>query len=293
MSKNPYFKLLRVDHWFKNSFVFVGTFVGVIYVGNFMGVQLLYKAIGAFFLASIISSANYILNQITDAKFDAKHPEKKDRPLPSGRISLPRAISTAVILFFAALITSYILFSLNFLIALLALGAAGVFYNVQPIRLKDVPYIDVLAESINNPIRFLIGWYIVVGNQFPPMPILLFSWFTGAVLMTAKRFDELKYFGKDLVPYRYTFNTYTLRKLKMLIYLYSSVSLATLAYIEWSYKKVLLILLPAVFIFFLWMVEMVTSGKAKARSVESFVLTRKFSVFASIIVVLSLILIFR
>lgn len=292
MYNNPYFKLLRVNHWFKNIFIFVGLGVGTIYVGESWNTSFLYKSIGVFFLASAISSANYIVNQITDAKFDAKHPEKKDRPLPSGDISFFRAAIIAIVLIFLVLITSYIYFSLNLLIAFLALGVAGILYNIQPIRLKDIPYVDVLAESINNPIRFLIGWYAVVEYQIPPIPILLFSWFAGAILMTAKRYDELKYYGKDLIPYRYTFNTYTLGKLRMLIYFYTFISLALLAFIEWNYEKILLILWPAVTLFFVWVINMVLSGRAKARSVESFVLTGKFSIFAFILIILSLILIF-
>ena len=29
----------------------------------------------------------------------------------------------------------------------------GTLYNIPPIRMKDMPYADVLSESINNPIR--------------------------------------------------------------------------------------------------------------------------------------------
>lgn len=292
MIKNSYYKLLRVDHWFKNGFLFVGIIVGLIYSNAPLSTNFLYNCLGAFLLASAISSANYILNQITDARFDAKHPEKKDRPIPSGKISVPQAVLIALGLFFLSLLVSYLYYSFGFLIVLILLGVAGILYNVPPIRLKDVPYIDVLAESANNPIRFLLGWFVVINYQMPPTSILLLSWFSGAVLMTAKRFDELKYFGKDLVPYRYTFNTYTLKKLHMLIYFYSIVSLGLLAYIEWNYKKALLFLWPGVLIFFLWIINMVVSGKAKARSVESFVLTKKFSISASILLVLSLILIF-
>ena len=37
----------------------------------------------------------------------------------------------------------------------------GVVYNVKPLRSKDLPIFDVLSESVNNPIRFLIGWYLM------------------------------------------------------------------------------------------------------------------------------------
>ncbi len=37
----------------------------------------------------------------------------------------------------------------------------GVVYNVPPFRTKDRPYLDVISESINNPIRLTIGWAMV------------------------------------------------------------------------------------------------------------------------------------
>ena len=78
-------------------------------------------------------------------------------------------------------------------------GLLGILYNIRPIRLKNIPYIDVISESFNNPVRFLIGWFVVVKSEFPSVLILLATWSIGAVLMTAKRYDELKFCGKKLV----------------------------------------------------------------------------------------------
>jgi len=44
----------------------------------------------------------------------------------------------------------------------------GLAYNVPPVRLKGWPYLDVLSESINNPIRLALGWlayYFKMGLQ--------------------------------------------------------------------------------------------------------------------------------
>ena len=45
------------------------------------------KIIIAFFLTWLVSTANYIINEIADAPYDAFHPDKKDRPLVTGKIS--------------------------------------------------------------------------------------------------------------------------------------------------------------------------------------------------------------
>ena len=51
----------------------------------------------------------------------------------------------------------------------------GILYNVEPIRTKDRAYVDVLSESINNPLRFLLGWSAIVSDVLPPSSVLLAS----------------------------------------------------------------------------------------------------------------------
>ena len=48
----------------------------------------------------------------------------------------------------------------------------GCVYNIPPIRSKDLPYVDVLSESVNNPIRLLLGWFAVDPVDFPPASIV-------------------------------------------------------------------------------------------------------------------------
>ena len=54
-----------------------------------------------------------------------------------------------------------------------SVAAQGIFYNVPPLRTKDKAYFDVISESINNPIRLLIGWAIVDPTSLPPGSIIL------------------------------------------------------------------------------------------------------------------------
>ena len=49
----------------------------------------------------------------------------------------------------------------------------GVLYNVRPIRAKDRAFLDVIVESVNNPLRFLFGWFAVTPHVAPPVSILL------------------------------------------------------------------------------------------------------------------------
>lgn len=45
-------------------------------------------------------------------------------------------------------------------------------YNVRPLRTKDRVYLDVLSESLNNPIRLLMGWAMIDSSSLPPVSLL-------------------------------------------------------------------------------------------------------------------------
>lgn len=288
-----YIKLLRVNHWFKNIFIVPGVFLAIILRNDFsISLNKILSILVAFILTSMISSVNYIINQIADVKFDAKHPVKKYRPLPSGEISFLQAKSLATVLWMVSLITAYYTFNINFFYTLLVLWIAGVVYNIKPVRLKNIPYIDVISESFNNPLRFLLGWFVVVKSEFPHPMVLLFTWSIGAVFMTAKRYDELKYYGKKLVPYRYTFNTYSLKSLLVMMYVYVSISTSSILYLVYKYQRSLLMGIPFVLVFLLWVVKEVKSGNAKTRDVESFVFNYRFVLYVSMILLLFVFLYF-
>lgn len=278
---------MRVDHWFKNLFLIAGIIIAIFFSqSRFSGSQFVIQAIGAIILASLISSVNYIVNQIADVEFDKRHPDKKARPIPSGKISIFRAEILAFVLLLGSLILAKVLYNTNFFYILISLWIAGILYNIRPIRLKNIPYLDVVSESLNNPIRFLLGWFVMVKSEFPPLLILLLTWSIGAVLMTAKRYDELKYYGKKLVPYRDTFNTYSLKSLLIMMYFYVTLSIIFITREIYKYKQSLLIGIPFVLLYLLWIVKKVKSGEAKARKIESFIFSYRFVVNTIIIVLL-------
>src|SRR3546814_14017148 len=74
----------------------------------------------------------------------------------------------------------------------LAFAAQGLAYNVPPLRTKDVPYLDVLSESVNNPLRLAIGWAMIDPGSLPPVSIIIAHWFGGAFLMVTNRLSEYR-----------------------------------------------------------------------------------------------------
>src|SRR3546814_15646823 len=65
-------------------------------------------------------------------------------------------------------------------------------YNLKPLRTTHKAYLDVISESINNPIRLTLGWTMVDPTTLPPSSLLLAYWTGGAFLMGAKRLSEYR-----------------------------------------------------------------------------------------------------
>ena len=278
------YDLLRVNHWFKNALVFGGMVLALWYKGDYsLNSRFLLQVIGSFILASFVSSSNYIINQIVDTHFDLLHPIKKLRPIPSGKIKKGHAFILAMVIFLLAIIVSSSLYEVSFSYTLIIFFVAGIIYNIRPIRLKDVVYLDVVSESVNNPIRFSLGWFLVLPNTMPPVLLLLTTWALGAIFMTGKRYDEFQTLGKKLVPYRKSFQHYNPENLKRMVYFYSVTTSSLFIAICFKYNKLLLLCVPSVMLFLVWSVRKILSGEAKAATIESFFLTRKFIIFAIIV----------
>jgi decaprenyl-phosphate phosphoribosyltransferase len=170
--------LLRLDHSVKQIFVLPGIVIAASITGQPFGVSLLLRASLGLLSVVAVASSNYVLNELLDAPFDRQHPTKRIRPAACGSINTPLAyaqwLAFALIGFLLALAVSKPLF-----LSVLALWVMGCLYNIPPIRTKDVPYLDVLSESVNNPIRFCVGWYIVTAAVLPPASLLVAYWMLG------------------------------------------------------------------------------------------------------------------
>jgi 4-hydroxybenzoate polyprenyltransferase len=106
----------------------------------------------------------------------------------------------------------------------LALLVMGLLYNVPPMRLKDMPYLDVLSESINNPLRLFLGWFCVNDSYPPTLSLIMAYWMIGAFFMTVKRYAEYRRIGDKKVAenYRRSFAYYNEYRLILSMVYYAS-----------------------------------------------------------------------
>jgi 4-hydroxybenzoate polyprenyltransferase len=215
--------IARPSHWFKNLFVVPGVLLSYAFRPD--GVQpgawrLILAGLGS---VCLVASSNYVLNEILDAKTDASHKEKKNRPLASGRVSLAMAYTEWLLLAAVGLGLSWMV-SPHLLVTVLLLWIMGCVYNVPPVRSKDKAYLDVLSESVNNPLRLAIGWFATGQTAFPTLSVLGAYWMFGAFLMALKRFGEYRHIADEHAAgrYRRSFVHYTEERLMVTVLFYAS-----------------------------------------------------------------------
>ena len=99
----------------------------------------------------------------------------------------------------------------------------GLIYNIPPVRSKELPYLDVLSESVNNPIRLLLGWFALTDALVPPISLMIAYWMAGAFFMAAKRWAEYKSINdpEAAAAYRRSFKWYNLDRLMVSMFFYS------------------------------------------------------------------------
>ena len=247
-----YVKIARPDHWVKNVFVLPGAAVALVVAPN-IGWSIASSAALALLSVCLLASANYTINDLLDAGYDRFHPIKSARPgalrlLDTRLVFLQYLALVAVGLAAAALVNS------PFLLAGVLLLVMGLVYNVPPLRLKDRPYLDALTESVNSPIRFLLGWFLVTADYLPPSTALLAYWMGGAFLMTVKRYAEYRSIGDAAraAQYRRSFAHYTEQSLLLSSFFYALCSAFFIAIFLIKYRVELLVTFPLFAALFTW-----------------------------------------
>jgi decaprenyl-phosphate phosphoribosyltransferase len=241
----PYFSIARPDHWFKNVFMLAGVMLAAFYAPNQLE-DFRWGLLAAALIATcLVASSNYVINEILDAPTDLEHPVKKNRPIPSGLVKVGVAYFEWALLAVVGAAIGYFV-NMPFLISLVALWVMGLLYNVPPLRLKDWPYLDVLTESVNNPLRLLLGWFVVAPNILPPVSLMVSYWMVGAFFMASKRFAEYRMINDPHIAgqYRKSFKFYTDDRLLVSMFFYAAASAMMLGVFIIRYKLELLLATP-------------------------------------------------
>lgn len=171
----------RPHQWAKNVLVFVPAVLS----GTILDPERLAAVTLAFVSLSLIASGTYLLNDIWDLDADRKHWSKCKRPLPSGRLSMSLALTSAPIgiglgVLLAAMVGPSVALAA---VCYLALTIA------YSLAIKRIPILDVSVLAGLFTLRLLLG--AASAGVFASPWLLVFSMFLFSSLCFAKRYVEL------------------------------------------------------------------------------------------------------
>lgn len=181
-----YIKLLRIQQWYKNLLIYLPLIFGK----QLFNVDSLLTVTLGFISLCFISSANYIINDISDLKKDKLHPEKSKRPLASGKITIKEAIFFALLSLILSLI---IAINLPFYF-LLSVASMFILTQLYSLYLKNILFIDVILIAINFVIRTISGFFII-NIMFSPW-LIICPFFLSLFLSIGKRESEARFIKK-------------------------------------------------------------------------------------------------
>lgn len=246
-SLSGHIQIARIDHWFKNVFILPGIAAALtIDSGNIKEGLPLRFFIGILSIC-LIASSNYTINEVLDAPFDRLHPVKCRRPTPAGLVNIPLSYVQWIGLMVIGVALGTLI-SPAFAITGFILWVMGCIYNIPPVRSKDLPYLDVLSEAVNNPLRMLAGWYLTGTTSIPPASLLFCYWMIGCYFMAMKRYAEYRDIGDPAraAGYRRSFAFYTEERLMVSIMFYGTSAMLFLGAFIMRYKLELILAFPFV-----------------------------------------------
>jgi decaprenyl-phosphate phosphoribosyltransferase len=246
-SLQGHLEITRVDHWFKNVFVLPGIVTALSMSPPLVTAGLPLRIVVGLLAICLVASSNYVLNEVLDAPFDRHHPTKWQRPVPSGRVNIRLAYVQWLVLMIVG-VGLGLTISMPYALTVLALWGMGCVYNIPPVRSKDAPYVDVLSEAVNNPLRMLAGWFIAGTGLVPPVSLLLSYWMVGCYFMALKRFAEYRDI-RDRVraaAYRKSFAFYSEERLLVSVVFYGSTAMLFFGAFIMRYRLELILSFPLV-----------------------------------------------
>ena len=196
----PLLKTMRPRQWLKNGFALVP----LLFDGN-ISVERIINAMIAFGLLCLMSSAVYIMNDLSDIEEDKKHPKKKYRPLPAGELN-PVVAGVAGILCAAGSFALGWLLSVPFALILLTYLVVQIAYTFW---LKHVVLLDVLVVSLGFVLRIAAGATAINVREHSPW-MYIFGGFLALFMILGKRRQEMVLLGDSAGKHRKVLNEYNL-----------------------------------------------------------------------------------
>lgn len=212
-----YLKLLRPKDWAKNLFLYIPLF----FAGEiFDGAKLSDVFIG-FIAFSFIASSIYIINDYRDIEDDRKHPQKKNRPLASGKVSPTIALIICALLIICGFAIAYFT-NLHFLMLLCAYFLLNLAYSFG---LKNIAILDIFIIAIGFSLRIIAGGALAAVEVTNWLNIMVFL--LALFMAIGKRRDDVLLKLSSGVDMRKAVKGYTIDYLNTMLALVSAVMIVS------------------------------------------------------------------
>lgn len=209
-------KSMRPRQWSKNVFVLAA----VVFDKKLLNPEAMGKSLAGMVLFCLLSSSVYLINDILDAEADRNHPQKRNRPIASGKLPVPVAAAAAIGIILVTIPTSFLLSSLFGWIALIYF-LVNLAYST---RLKHIPLIDVLIIAAGFVLRVAAGVSLIEVERFSPW-LYVVTTLLALYIGFGKRRAELTLLQKDANNHRRVLDGYNLALLDQLITIVSGTTI--------------------------------------------------------------------
>jgi 4-hydroxybenzoate polyprenyltransferase len=209
-------KSMRPKQWAKSVFIFTA----LVFDRKLLDLSAFLHTLAGAVLFSMLASGVYIFNDIADLEADRNHPEKKLRPIASGKLPKNLALAVGIGLILISLPLAYSL-SPGFLIICCLYLILNLLYSTW---LKHIPLIDVIVLASFYVLRVTSGVTLIEVKRFSPwlyMVTTLFALFIGL----GKRRAELVIKTTDSTESRPVLGGYSVQLLDQLINIVSGTTI--------------------------------------------------------------------
>lgn len=228
----------RPRQWYKQGVMLFG----IVFSRNIGNIEMWRRLIVGIAAFTAIVGAVYILNDIVDIEEDRNHPEKQNRPMASGQVSIQEGTATSGILLVFGLAAGYFLGPL-FLAVLCAYLIQNLTYSLV---LKQIVLVDVIIVAIGFVFRAIAG-VVAIGVVLSPW-LIVCTFLLALVLALGKRRHEYNSM-ENHANVRPVLDEYTARTLDDLLLLVTATLL--IAYTLYSFFRTdLTMMLTLPFAFF-------------------------------------------
>src|SRR5512135_1469010 len=153
-------KSMRPRQWTKNVFIFAA----LVFDKQLLIPESFLRTLAGFVLFCLVSSSVYIFNDIADIEADRQHPEKRNRPIASGKLPLGVAWVAGIVLVILSVGLGYLL-SPAFALVVLGYFLLNLAYSKW---LKHILIVDVLMLAAGFVLRVVAGVALLHVARFSP-----------------------------------------------------------------------------------------------------------------------------